>query len=149
MNRNDKTNNIDGAYNYEDGLAHLNNKSYPLEERFEAAVDAVDLIKENVSLDNDDILAFYGLFKQVRIGDISSSRPTMFDPVGRAKWDAWNRCKGKSKDDAKEAYIQLLSKFSQREDIQPSIEELTFTIKLTAPVEEEKVSNDTKKVFSI
>ena len=29
----------------------------------------------------------------------------MFDPKGRAKWDAWNNKKGTSQDAAKEAYI--------------------------------------------
>ena len=28
--------------------------------------------------------------------------------IGRAKWDAWNGCKGTSSDDAKRQYIDLI-----------------------------------------
>jgi acyl-CoA-binding protein len=28
--------------------------------------------------------------------------------IGRAKWDAWNGCKGTSSDDAKRQYIALI-----------------------------------------
>jgi acyl-CoA-binding protein len=29
--------------------------------------------------------------------------------VGRAKWDAWNACKGQSADQAKQQYIDLIT----------------------------------------
>ena len=32
----------------------------------------------------------------------------MFDPKGRAKWDAWESKKGMSQDDAKEAYVKYV-----------------------------------------
>ena len=49
---------------------------------------------------NENLLALYALFKQGKSGDVSGKRPKMFDPVGRAKYDAWERLKGTSKDDA-------------------------------------------------
>ena len=55
---------------------------------------------------NDDKLALYALFKQGTVGDNSSARPGMFDPKGRAKFDAWEKQKGKSQDDAMKEYIQ-------------------------------------------
>jgi diazepam-binding inhibitor (GABA receptor modulating acyl-CoA-binding protein) len=36
----------------------------------------------------------------------------MFDPKGRAKWDAWNGVKGTSKVDAQKAYVDLVAKLS-------------------------------------
>lgn len=39
-------------------------------------------------------------------------KPGIFDPKGRAKWDAWNANKGKSKDDAKAAYVALVEQLS-------------------------------------
>ena len=54
---------------------------------------------------NDDKLEFYGLFKQATVGDCNTERPGMFDPKGRAKWDAWKAREGMSQDDAKEAYV--------------------------------------------
>lgn len=41
-------------------------------------------------------LALYALFKQGTVGDIDTSRPGIFDPKGRAKWDAWEKQKGGS-----------------------------------------------------
>lgn len=41
-------------------------------------------------------LALYALFKQGTVGDINTSRPGIFDPKGRAKWDAWEKQKGQS-----------------------------------------------------
>ena len=53
-------------------------------------------------------LELYGLFKQASSGDVSGSRPGMFDMRGRAKFDAWAEAKGQSKDDAMQAYIDLI-----------------------------------------
>ncbi|CAM9467960.1 unnamed protein product, partial [Phaeothamnion confervicola] len=47
----------------------------------------------------------YGLYKQANVGDVNTTRPGMFDVAGKAKWDAWNILKGKSKEEAMEAYI--------------------------------------------
>ena len=64
-------------------------------------------IKDAVgAMSNDDKLEFYGLFKQATVGDNGTQRPGMFDPKGRAKWDAWEAKKGMSKDDAEAAYVQ-------------------------------------------
>jgi acyl-CoA-binding protein len=53
-------------------------------------------------------LKLYGLFKQASSGDVDGKRPGMMDMVGRAKWDAWNECKGMSADDAMQAYIDFV-----------------------------------------
>jgi len=54
---------------------------------------------------NEDLLALYSLFKQGSEGDASGSRPGMLDMVGRAKFDAWAKLKGTSKDEAMKQYI--------------------------------------------
>ena len=54
----------------------------------------------------------YSLFKQVTVGDCNTARPGMFDPKGRAKWDAWEARKGMSKEDAEKAYIELAAEIS-------------------------------------
>ena len=54
---------------------------------------------------NDDLLALYALFKQGSSGDVSGSRPGMLDMVGRAKFDAWTKLKGTSKDVAMKQYV--------------------------------------------
>lgn len=54
---------------------------------------------------NEIKLKFYGLYKQATTGDTNTSSLWMMDTVGRAKWDAWNRCKGMSVMDAKRLYV--------------------------------------------
>jgi acyl-CoA-binding protein len=55
----------------------------------------------------------YGLFKQVSNGDVSGSRPGMFDMRGRAKWDAWEKCRGMTNDQAVDAYVALVDKLAK------------------------------------
>jgi diazepam-binding inhibitor (GABA receptor modulating acyl-CoA-binding protein) len=50
----------------------------------------------------------YALYKQATTGDVSGDRPGLTDFVGRAKYDAWAKLKGKSKEDAMQAYIELV-----------------------------------------
>lgn len=54
---------------------------------------------------NDDMLFMYSHFKQATAGDVSGSRPGMFDMVGRFKYDAWAALKGMSKAEAEQKYI--------------------------------------------
>lgn len=39
-----------------------------------------------------------------------ASKPGMFDFKGKAKWEAWNKRKGKSQDDAKAEYVACVEK---------------------------------------
>ncbi|RZT04212.1 Acyl-CoA-binding protein [Duganella sp. CF402] len=58
--------------------------------------------------DNMTLLKIYALFKQASAGDVSGDRPGMTDFVGRAKYDAWAELKGKTQDEAKQLYIDLI-----------------------------------------
>jgi diazepam-binding inhibitor (GABA receptor modulator, acyl-CoA-binding protein) len=75
--------------------------------------DAQAKIKPVTGLGNDVMLELYGLYKQSTSGDVSGSRPGMLDVKGRAKYDAWAKLKGKSKDAAMEAYIALVGKHAR------------------------------------
>lgn len=59
---------------------------------------------------NDVYLEFYGLYKQVHVGDVNIERPA--DAEGAAKYDAWLSRKGMSTDAAKAAYIALYEKYA-------------------------------------
>jgi diazepam-binding inhibitor (GABA receptor modulator, acyl-CoA-binding protein) len=72
--------------------------------------DAQARIKPVTGLGNDTMLELYALFKQASSGDVSGSRPGMLDLRGRAKYDAWAKHKGTSKDAAMEQYIALVGK---------------------------------------
>ena len=57
---------------------------------------------------NDDLLALYSLFKQASDGDVQGSRPGALKIVDRAKFDAWAKLKGTSKDQAMKQYIDVV-----------------------------------------
>lgn len=79
-----------------------------LNSRFEKASVAAKSLSEKP--DNDTLLKLYALYKQGSTGDVSGSKPGFFDFVGVAKYDAWEKLKGVSSDDAKTQYIDLVSK---------------------------------------
>lgn len=77
-----------------------------LDARFAAAAEASKTLPERP--DNDTLLKLYSLYKQSTVGDVEGSRPGFMDPVGRAKYDAWEKLEGMDLDDAKTAYAELV-----------------------------------------
>jgi acyl-CoA-binding protein len=77
-----------------------------LQARFEQALADSKLLPAKP--DNSTLLQIYSLYKQGSVGDATGERPGFTDFVGRAKFDAWANLKGKSKDEAKQAYIDLI-----------------------------------------
>ena len=65
---------------------------------------------KNVSFtpDNDTLLQLYSLFKQSTIGDNTAESPSFFDFKNSAKWNAWNKLKGMSKEQAQIKYVKLV-----------------------------------------
>ena len=78
--------------------------------RFEAAVANSKNLSERP--DNATLLKLYALYKQGSTGDNAEKKPGFSDMVGRAKWDAWNKLRGTSSDDAKQQYIDLIESLS-------------------------------------
>lgn len=78
-----------------------------LKTTFEAAVANSKSLSERP--DNGTLLKIYGLYKQATAGDNAEKKPGFGDMVGRAKWDAWNTCKGTSSDDAMQQYVDLIN----------------------------------------
>jgi diazepam-binding inhibitor (GABA receptor modulating acyl-CoA-binding protein) len=83
----------------------------PVDEDFVAAT--VRVKKLNHVSGNEQLLELYALFKQATEGDVTGSRPGMINFKGRAKYDAWSAHKGKSKDDAKRAYIDTVTRLEK------------------------------------
>ena len=55
-------------------------------------------------------LSLYGCYKQATIGNCNTKRPGIFDQIGRAKWDAWEKLRGVSPVSAKRMYIETCLK---------------------------------------
>lgn len=77
-----------------------------LSSQFEQAVADSKNLPERP--DNMTLLKLYALYKQASAGDVDGKRPGFTDMVGRAKYDAWAAVKGKSADEAMQAYIDLI-----------------------------------------
>ena len=71
-----------------------------------AAADSKNLTERP---DNATLLRIYALYKQGSSGDNTEKKPGFSDMVARAKWDAWNKLKGTSVDDAMQQYIDLIA----------------------------------------
>ena len=79
-----------------------------LQQQFEQAVSDSKTLPEKPS--NDILLQLYSLYKQATEGDVSGEAPTNpFDFVNKAKYEAWNCIRGKSKEDAMSEYIKLVN----------------------------------------
>ncbi len=76
------------------------------EEKFEAAKQKVLTLSEKPG--NEVMLNLYALNKQATIGDINIEPPKMFDFVAQAKYNAWKGKAGMNKEDAMNAYIELV-----------------------------------------
>jgi len=61
---------------------------------------------------NEELLRLYGLYKQATEGDNEEERPGGFDFKAAAKYNAWLMLKGKSKEDANTAYVELVTELS-------------------------------------
>ena len=76
-----------------------------------ATFDAAVAHSKNLSErpDNATLLKIYALYKQATAGDNAEKKPSFSDMVGRAKWDAWEKLKGTSADEAKQQYVDLIT----------------------------------------
>lgn len=81
-------------------------------ESFKDAQKRVKTLKESPG--NDELLELYALYKQGTTGDATGSRPGMLDFVGRAKFDAWAKKKGTSKDAAMTAYVAVVDRLMKK-----------------------------------
>jgi acyl-CoA-binding protein len=77
-----------------------------LQEQFEQAVIDSKNITSRPS--NEQLLKLYAFYKQSTEGDVQGTRPGMFDFKGQAKYDAWAKEAGKSKDEAMQNYVALV-----------------------------------------
>jgi len=77
-----------------------------LKARFEKAAEDVKSLPERP--DNDTLLKLYAHYKQGSKGDVTGKRPGRLSMVKRAKYDAWAKLEGMSREDAMTAYIDLV-----------------------------------------
>ncbi len=80
-----------------------------LKSQFEQAVTESKALSQKP--DNSTLLSLYSLYKQATEGDVSNDAPSNpFDFVAKAKYNAWEEQKGKTKEAAMQEYIDLVTK---------------------------------------
>ena len=93
------------------------------EETFNKSAAAIKAsANENIKMTDDELLQLYSLFKQGTVGDNTTNKPGMFDFKGKAKWEAWNKVKGKSKEDAQVEYTSLAKSLLEKYNLQKLID---------------------------
>ncbi|MFC1695967.1 acyl-CoA-binding protein [Pseudomonadota bacterium] len=60
--------------------------------------------------DDTTMLSLYALYKQGSSGDVQGDKPGFFDFVGSAKYEAWEKLKGTSQEEARSQYVELIRK---------------------------------------
>ncbi len=79
-----------------------------IKKQFEKAIK--DVTKAKTEPSNELKLRLYAHFKQGTEGDVAGDKPGFTDIRGRAKYDAWAKIKGMTKDDAMKAYAKLVAR---------------------------------------
>ncbi len=79
-----------------------------LQAQFQAAVANSKTLASRP--DNETMLKLYSLYKQATSGDISGKKPSRFNMVDRAKFEAWEKMKGTSAESAQQQYVDLVNR---------------------------------------
>ncbi|KAI1891338.1 hypothetical protein AGOR_G00142770 [Albula goreensis] len=101
--------------------------SKPIHElRFDAAVKVIHSLPPDGSFQpsNEMMLKFYSYYKQATRGPCDIPRPGFWDPVGKAKWDAWNSLGDMPKEEAMTAYVDEMKLILESMPVTDEVEEL-------------------------
>lgn len=73
--------------------------------QFDLTSETVKLCK---SVSDEEKLSLYGLYKQINDGDCKKSEPSkLFNYTENLKWNAWNKNKGMTKEEAMKKYVNI------------------------------------------
>ncbi|KAG8194746.1 hypothetical protein JTE90_026391 [Oedothorax gibbosus] len=78
------------------------------EEKFLSAVEIIRSLPKSGSIQpsNDTKLKFYSYFKQATEGPCDAPKPSFWEVVNKAKWDAWSRLGNMSREEAMKKYVE-------------------------------------------
>lgn len=81
-----------------------------MSQEFTAIADRVKANGKQAGITQDQALELYGLYKQALEGDNKADKPSFYQLEAKAKWEAWGKRKGLSKEQAQQEYITLAKK---------------------------------------
>ncbi|KIP09192.1 hypothetical protein PHLGIDRAFT_103187, partial [Phlebiopsis gigantea 11061_1 CR5-6] len=84
--------------------------------QFNRAVEIVQNLPKTgpIQTGYEDKLDMYSLFKQATMGNVQGPRPSLWEMLPRAKWDAWAKHKDLDPYQAKSMYVEALLKVLRR-----------------------------------
>lgn len=82
-----------------------------IHESFKSALERVQTLGSRPS--NETLLKLYGLYKQATEGELKEDRPGGFDFKAIVKYDSWASLRGMSKEEAMQAYIDIVDSHSE------------------------------------
>lgn len=85
------------------------NLNVSLETQFKEIVERVHTGNVSLSPTPAQKLELYGYYKQATEGDIAGDLPSATDFIARAKYQAWEKCKGLTKQEAMQRYIEMFA----------------------------------------
>jgi len=74
--------------------------TYPIMSFQTAAAEIKASAGSGIKMTDDELLQIYSLYKQGTEGDNTTKEPGFLELKNKAKWAAWNKLKGKSKEAA-------------------------------------------------
>ncbi|XP_022672832.1 acyl-CoA-binding domain-containing protein 5-B-like [Varroa jacobsoni] len=106
-----------------------------VEDRFNAAVQIIRNLPKNGSFQPPYAmqLTFYSHYKQATEGSCKGSRPSFWDVVGRAKYDAWNGLRSMTKEEAMEKYVSEFVSTIKQLQCKASPEEVKEALSYSEP----------------
>jgi diazepam-binding inhibitor (GABA receptor modulating acyl-CoA-binding protein) len=85
-----------------------------LANRFQVAQNEV--VELNEAPDVQTKLKLYALYKQASEGDVSGERPSAIQFVAQAKFDAWSKLAGVSREQAMQDYVNLVEELKANDE---------------------------------
>lgn len=84
--------------------------------QFQQAASVVKKLNSDPS--NDELQQLYGFYKQATVGNINIEKPGFLNIKGVKKWEAWNKCKGKTTYEAEVEYIKIVNTLLKKYGLQ-------------------------------
>lgn len=82
----------------------------PLEESFARATKYIEHSTDQFK--QEQLLQFYGLYKQATVGPCNTPKPAIYSMAARAKWYAWDKVRQLDPADARQQYVRLLDELA-------------------------------------
>ncbi|XP_055957439.1 acyl-CoA-binding domain-containing protein 5 isoform X2 [Patella vulgata] len=115
-------------------------------EKFDAAVKVIRGLPKNGTFQpsHELMLKFYGFYKQSTEGPCKQSKPSFWDVVNKAKWDAWNKLGEMPREEAMLKYVDELKTIIETMPQTKQVEEFMDTIGSFYEMIEENVPGEKK-----